>query len=57
MFWAGKQDVRIEYIQPDKPQQNVYIERYNGHCTRADRIDYMNCFGELLRRFDATCLW
>ena len=29
MTWAEKQGGRIEYIQPDKPQQNAYIERYN----------------------------
>lgn len=29
MAWADKQGVRLEYIQPGKPQQNAYIERYN----------------------------
>ena len=27
--WASKHDIRIEYIQPGKPQQNAYIERAN----------------------------
>ena len=27
--WASKHDIRIEYLQPGKPQQNVYIERAN----------------------------
>ncbi|ULG69568.1 IS3 family transposase [Marinobacterium sediminicola] len=27
--WARKHDIRIEYIQPGKPQQNAYIERHN----------------------------
>lgn len=27
--WAKLQSIRIEYIQPGKPQQNAYIERYN----------------------------
>ena len=27
--WAVKQGIRIEYIQPGKPQQNAYIERAN----------------------------
>ncbi|KKN80843.1 hypothetical protein LCGC14_0325070 [marine sediment metagenome] len=31
MEWAAKNNVRLEYIQPGKPQQNAYIERYN--CT------------------------
>ena len=29
MAWAEKQGVRLAYIQPGKPQQNAYIERYN----------------------------
>lgn len=27
--WAKQQGIRIEYIQPGKPQQNAYIERAN----------------------------
>ena len=27
--WAKNQDIRIEYIQPGKPQQNAYVERFN----------------------------
>jgi len=29
MAWAEKRGVRLEYIQPGKPQQNANIERYN----------------------------
>jgi putative transposase len=29
MEWAEKQGVLLAYIQPGKPQQNAYIERYN----------------------------
>ncbi len=29
MEWAEKQGVRLEHIQPGKPQQNASIERYN----------------------------
>lgn len=29
MQWAEKRGITIEYIQPGKPQQNAYIERYN----------------------------
>ena len=27
--WAEAQKIRIEYIQPGKPQQNAYVERFN----------------------------
>ena len=27
--WATEHGICIEYIQPGKPQQNAYIERYN----------------------------
>ena len=27
--WARSQDIRIEHIQPGKPQQNAYVERFN----------------------------
>ena len=29
MAWAEKAGIHIQYIQPGKPQQNAYIERYN----------------------------
>jgi putative transposase len=35
--WAIKHSIRIEYIQPGKPQQNAYIERYN----RTVRYDWL----------------
>ncbi len=28
-LWAQKQGIAIQYIQPGKPQQNAYVERYN----------------------------
>jgi putative transposase len=29
MAWAERMGIHIQYIQPGKPQQNAYIERYN----------------------------
>ena len=29
MTWAREKGIRIEYIQPGKPQQNAYVESYN----------------------------
>ena len=27
--WAKKEQIRLQYIQPGKPQQNAYVERFN----------------------------
>jgi putative transposase len=27
--WAEKRGIALKYIQPDKPQQNAYVERFN----------------------------
>lgn len=29
MAWAEKRNIRLEHIQPGRPQQNAYIERFN----------------------------
>jgi putative transposase len=36
--WAGKEQIVLNYIQPGKPQQNAYIERFN----RTVRYDWLN---------------
>lgn len=35
--WARQKEIRLEYIQPGKPQQNAYVERYN----RTVRYDWL----------------
>ncbi len=29
LTWAERRGIRIDHIQPGKPQQNAYVERYN----------------------------
>ena len=36
--WMKKHNIKLTYIQPGKPQQNAYIERYN----RTVRYDWLN---------------
>ena len=43
--WAETRRIRLEYIQPGKPQQNAYIERYN----RTVRYDWLAQY-----RFDSV---
>jgi Transposase and inactivated derivatives len=38
LSWAEKRNIVIRHIQPGKPQQNAYIERYN----RTVRYDWLN---------------
>ncbi len=45
MAWAEKMGVHIQYIQPGKPQQNAYIERYNR--TAHDKWLDQNIFGTI----------
>ena len=37
MQWAEKRRIKLQFIQPGKPQQNAYIERYN----RTVRYDWL----------------
>jgi putative transposase len=55
--WAGKHAIKLEYIQPGKPQQNAYIERYN----RTVRYDWFNQYIfesiEEVREYATKWLW
>ena len=37
MAWAEKCNIKLEYIQPGKPQHNAYIVRYN----RTVRVEWL----------------
>jgi putative transposase len=53
--WAEKNHVLIHYIQPGKPAQNGYIERFN-RTYRGDVLD-MNLFGHLHEVRNITREW
>jgi len=36
--WARNRGIHLEHIQPGKPQQNAYVERYN----RTVRYDWLS---------------
>lgn len=53
--WASKRSIRIDYIQPGKPQQNAYVERYN----RTVRYDWLSqtMFESIEEVQDAATRW
>lgn len=53
--WALKHGIRIEYIQPGKPQQNAYVERYN----RMVRYDWLAqyLFGSIVQVQEFATRW
>ena len=55
--WAEKQDIRLEFIQPGKPQQNAYIERYNRTVRYAWLSQYLFATIDEVRNFATRWLW
>lgn len=53
--WAEQRGITIEYIQPGKPQQNGYVERYN-RTVRQEWLD-MNIFDTIEEAQDAATKW
>ena len=53
--WADKHKIRLLFIQPGKPQQNAYIERYN----RTVRYDWLNqhLFGSISEVQELSTKW
>ena len=36
--WADRRGIQLQYIQPGKPQQNAYVERFN----RTERYEWLS---------------
>jgi putative transposase len=53
--WAERKQIRIEHIQPGKPQQNAYVERFN----RTVRYDWLSqyLFDSIEQVQDAATRW
>jgi putative transposase len=53
--WCARRGIRIDYIQPGKPQQNAYVERFN----RTVRYDWLSqtLFGSIKEVQDAATRW
>jgi putative transposase len=55
--WAERSGIRLEYIQPGKPQQNAYVERYN-RTVRYDWLgQYLFASIEEVSEFATRWLW
>ena len=57
MNWAENQGIRLEYIQPGKPQQNAYIERYNRTVRYAWLNQYLFATIDDVKEFSTRWLW
>ncbi|WP_200962085.1 integrase core domain-containing protein, partial [Pseudovibrio sp. POLY-S9] len=57
LSWAQKQGIHIRHIQPGKPAQNAYVERYN-RTVRQEWLD-QSCFESIEQaQWEATnWLW
>ncbi len=57
MAWAASRGIALAYIQPGKPQQNAYVERYN-RTVRHEWLD-LNIFETLeeVQDFATEWLW
>lgn len=55
MEWAERQRIQLHYIQPGKPQQNAYIERYN-RTVRHEWLD-QHLFDSIEQAQDTATRW
>ena len=55
LAWAEKRQISIRHIQPGKPQQNAYVERYN-RTVRHEWLD-QNIIDSIKEAQDYTIQW
>jgi putative transposase len=55
--WARSRGIELQYIQPGKPQQNAYIERYNRTVRYDWRAHYLFDSIEQVQAFATRWLW
>jgi len=55
MNWAQKHRIKIQYIQPGKPQQNAYVERFN-RTVRHEWLD-QHLFESIAHAQDTATQW
>ena len=55
MSWAAAQDIRLLFIQPGKPTQNAYIERFN-RTVRHEWLD-LHLFESINRAQELATEW
>lgn len=53
--WAKKKQIRLQYIQPGKPQQNTYVERFN-RTVRHEWLD-QHLFESIAHAQDTATQW
>lgn len=55
MIWAENRGIEIQHIQPEKPQQNAYVERYN----QTVRHEWLaqNIFATIEKAQEQTTQW
>ncbi len=53
--WSQDNKVELNFIAPGKPQQNAFVESFNGKF-RKECLD-LNCFGDLLEARDMIMNW
>ena len=53
--WAEKQRIQLQYIQPGKPQQNAYVERFN-RTVRYEWLD-QHLFDSIAHAQDTATQW